>query len=447
MRTIQTKIFLMGVLMLATVLQLAAQNKNWTLEDCFDYALSKNIDVLKSSLSIQEDELSLAQSKSNLLPSVEGSIGKNFNWNKNLNTETNQYGSLDGSNNTSYGLSANVNLFNGFKLKKQIQQAKLNLLGGRYYSEAVKESVELNILDAYLQILYAGESVNNAKEQISATSEQLILAAERLDAGIISQSDYLQIKSELASEKLTLANANSTLLIAKVNLMQLIELPLDNNFAIVSPDMTNLLREKQTPNANEIYLQALGIKPQIQQASMNLESVILDKNIAKADRLPSLSLSAGLSSGWSSELNDFNYGQQLKNQISPSLGFSLSIPIFQKNQVKTNIKMADIAIESARLDEIDTKNELRKNIEQASVDVLTAQFQYEASLEQQESSKESYLVASEKYEQGILNSVDLLVVKTDMITSESDLLQAKYNLIFSFKILDFYKGIPLSLSK
>jgi len=445
MKTTRKKIFLAGLVLMFFGTGTEAQTITWTLKDCIDYALNRNIDVRKSYLSTQEDELSLEQSKANVLPSLSGSAGKNFNWNKNYNSETSQYGDLDGSNSTSYSLSSGMTLFNGFKLKNEIGQARLNLESGRYYSEAIKESVELNILNAYLQILYARESVNNAQEQIKSTTEQLALADERLTLGIISRADYLQIKSELASEKYTLANAKSTLSIAKVDLMQLIELPVNDQFEIVLPDLSQLLEMKDRLVADEIYREALGFKPQIKQAVLNLESIRLNEKIAKAGVLPQLSLSAGVSTGWSSEIDGYGYFEQLDHAITPSAGVTLSIPIFQNKQGRTSIQKAKIATSDAELDELNTQNELRKNIEQACVDMQTAQAQYEASLEQYELAKESYLVAAEKYELGLLNSVDFLSVKTDLITSESDLVQAKYNFIFSKEIIEFYKGIPISL--
>jgi len=172
---------------------------------------------------------------------------------------------------------------------------------------------------------------------------------------------------------------------------------------------------------------------------------LLDVEIAKADALPSLSMDAGLSSGYSSLTKNTGYTQQLKDKLNPSVGFSLSIPIFQKKQVKTNVAIANISVSDAELDEINTRNELRKNIEQACTDVVSAKSQYTASKEQNQSTQESYDVTTEKFKQGLLNSVDFLIQKTNLITSESKLLQSKFNVIFSYKILDFYKGIPLAL--
>lgn len=444
MKTIKTKIISLSILMLATVLNLAAQNKPWTLDDCINYALSKNIQVRQAALAGNRNQLYTEQAKAAKLPSLSASVHQNFNWDKSMNTDGN-YGNLDGSNSSSYSLSSSVVLFNGMKINNQLKQSELNLQSSKYYSETVMESIELNILNAYLQVLYAQESVANAEKQIDATTGQLALAEERLSLGIISQSDYLQIKSELAAEKLTLANAKSQRAITRVSLMQLMELPADENFAIGSPDLDKLLNQNMRPNAGDVYMQALEIKPQIKKAELDMQSAQLDKKIAKASLLPSLSLDAGLGTGYSSLSTGYNYSSQLQNKISPSVGLSLNIPIFQKKQAKTSIGLAQIGVMDAELEQINTKNQLRKEIEQAAVDVESAQLEYEASAEQFQAVKESNEVANEKFHLGLMNSVDYLFEKTNLITSESKLLQSKYNLIFSYKILDFYTGTPLTL--
>lgn len=442
--TIKSRLLFVALLFIFSGFSAKAQNKTWTLEDCINYALTKNVQVQKAGLSNDRNQLNADQTMNNRLPSVNASARQNFNWYKGFDSSTGQYGSANGSNSTNYSVSSSLSIYNGEKLSTRIKQAELDLQSGHYYSETVKESVGLNILNAYLQVLYANESVKNAEKQIESTTEQLALAKERMDLGVISMSDYLQIKSELATEKSTLASAQSQLAIGKVTLEQLMELPVDPNFELSFPDMDSLLIENSKPNAEEIYNLALGIKPQIKNAEVTKESAKLDVKIAKADFLPSLSMDAGLSSSYSS-LTNSAYTNQLKDRINPSVGLSLSIPIFQKKQVKTNVGLANIAVSDAELDEINTRNQLRKDIEQACVDVASAKSQYDASLEQNQSTQESYDVTTEKYRQGLLNSVDFLVQKTNLITSESKLLQSKFNLIFSFKVVDFYKGVPLVL--
>jgi len=156
-------------------------------------------------------------------------------------------------------------------------------------------------------------------------------------------------------------------------------------------------------------------------------------------------MNAGLSAGYSSLTKNSEYTQQLKDKLNPTVGFSLSIPIFQKKQIKTNIASANISVTDAELTEINTKNDLRKNIEQACADVVSAKSNYLASQEQNQSTLESSDLTTEKYRQGLINSVDYLIQKTNLITSESKLLQSKFKLIFSYKVVDFYKGVPLAL--
>ena len=422
-----------------------AQNKTWKLEECINYALDKNIQVKKSNLTSDQDLLYSNQAKSNRLPSVNASVSENFNWYKGFDSSTGQYGSSNGSNSTNYGVNISVSLYNGDKLNTRIKQAEINLQSSKYYSESVKESVGLNILNAYLQVLYSYENVKNAEKQIESTTEQLALAKERMDLGVIASSDYLQIKSELATEKSTLATAQSQLAIDNVTLEQLMELPVDPNFSISSPNLESLLVEFVQPDAQEIYNLALGIKPEIKNIELTKESTALNVKIAKADYMPSISANAGLSTGYSSLNSGSGYTTQLNDKVNPSVGLTLSIPIFQKKQVKTNVGIATIAVSNAELDVVNTKNQLRKEIEQACVNVASAKSQYTASLEQNQSSKESYDVTNEKFKVGLLNSVDFLVQKTSLITSESKLLQSKFNLIFSYKVLDFYKGVPLTL--
>jgi len=444
-QTMKTSLLIVGFLIFFSGFTVNAQNKVWTLEECINYALSKNIQIQKTLLSNDRNQLSADQAQANRLPSVSASVRENFNWYKGFDATTGSYGSSSGASSTNYSLSSSVSLFNGQKLTNKIKQAELDLQAGHLYSETVKESVGLNILNAYLQVLYAYESVKNAEKQIISTTEQLALSKERMDLGVISMSDYLQIKSELATEKSTLASAKTSLSIGKVTLMQLMELPVDQNFEVSSPNIESLLIASAQPNSQEIYNLALGIKPQIKNAELTKESAAIDVNIAKADALPSLSMDAGLSTGYSSLTQNSGYTSQLKDKVNPSVGFSLSIPIFQKKQIKTNVALANISVSDAELDEINTKNQLRKEIEQSCADVVSAKSQYAASQEQIQATQESYDVSAEKYAQGLLNSVDFLIQKTNLITSESKFLQSKYNLIFSYKILDFYKGISLTL--
>ena len=417
------------------------QDSIWTLEKCIDYALNRNIQVRKNLLSNQQYEVYFEQAKAQRFPSANASVGQTFNWSKGT---TPRESGLKGNNGTNLSVNSGVTIFNASRLTNLIKQADLSIESGKYSLETTKESISLSILDAFLQILYAEELVHNSEKQILSTASQLNLAEERLTLKAIAQSDYAQVKSQLASEKLTLANSQSQLAIAKVTLEQFMELPVTDNFKIAHPNLTESLNQNRTPDVKTVYDLALGIKPQIKNAAINKQIASYDEKVARAGLFPTLSASAGISSGYSSQVNNSYFGQ-INNEIYPSVGFSLSIPIYQKKQVKTSIAVAKIGYQNAELSEIDTKNTLRKNIEQACVDVTSAQIKYEASKENYSATLEAANLSDEKFKQGVINSVDYLVSKTNLIVAESELLQSKYNLIVSYKIMDYYMGIPLSL--
>jgi outer membrane protein len=403
--------------------------------------LNNNIQVRKSGLSIQLYLVNAEEAKAQRFPSANASINQNFNWTK--STATGESG-LTGSNGSNYSVNSGITIFNASRLTALIKQAELSIEGGNYTLETTKESISLSILDAYLQILYAEEQVNNSEKQIESTASELNLAEERLALQAISKSDYAQVKSQLASEKLTLANSQSQLVIAKVTLEQLMELPVTDNFRIAHPDLSESLNQNRVPDVKSVYETALAIKPQIKNAAVNKEIASLDEKVARAGLFPILTASAGITSGFTSLSNE-SYVGQLNSGIYPSAGFSFSIPIYQKKQVKASIALAKIGYQNAELSEFDTKNTLRKSIEQACVDVRSAQIKYEASKENYSATLEAEVLSDEKFKQGVINSVDYLVSKTNLIVAESELLQSKYNLIVSYKILDFYMGIPLSL--
>jgi outer membrane protein len=430
-----------AILLCASTEIRAQADSVWTLEKCIDYALNRNIQVRQSVLANQQNQVSAEQAKASRFPSLNASVNQNFNW---VNKASTGGSGFSGSSSNGLTVNSGVTLFNASKISNQIKQSQLDIEAGQFSLATTKESISLNILDAYLQVLYAEELVKNSEKQIESTQSQLNLAHERLLRQVISQADYAQVKSQLASEKLTLATSQSSLAIAKVNLEQLMELPVRDTFNVSHPNLEGLINQNRQPDVKSVYQTALGIKPQIKNAALNKEIAALGEKIAKAGYYPVLSGDAGLISNYSSKASNA-YFSQLNNSIAPSVGFSLSIPIYQRRQIKTSVDLARISYQSAELSEINTRNDLRKSIEQACQDVTSAQVKYEASVENFQATDEASSLSDEKFKQGLINSTDYLVSKTTLIVAESELLQSKFNLIFSYKVLDFYLGIPLSL--
>jgi outer membrane protein len=394
-------------------------------------------------------------SRSAWYPSLSGSARQNWSWSNQTNNST---GStvFAGSNGTNFSLSSGVTLFNGNRIHNNVKQSEINYEAAKFNTDVIKETVSLNVLNAYLQVLYAEELVKNTKGQIASLEEQLNLASERLKLGAIANSDYLQVKSLLATENQTLATAESQLAINRITLMQLMELPIATDFTIQHPNLDSLVNQKRVPDPNEIFQIALGIKPEVKNAELNKQSSQIGIDLAKANFFPNVSASAGISTFYQSSRTGLTsnpfanssslYGEQLRNNVSPTIGISASIPIYLNKQVRTNVAIAKENTNNAALNEYNVKNQLRKAIEQACQDVTSSQIEFESSLEAYNAVKESFEVATEKFAQGIMNSVDFLIQKTTYITEESSLLQSKYKLVFSYKVLDFYAGLPLSFN-
>ncbi|MBK7488532.1 MAG: TolC family protein [Bacteroidales bacterium] len=416
-----------------------AQAKQWSLTDCIGYALEQNIQVRKAGVSVSLGELNLKQSKDNMLPSLSASLSENLGWRQETNAPDET--SWAGSSRTNASLSSGLTLFNGFQLKNQVRQAGLDLKSLQYSADQTMESISLNIMSAYLQVLYSEEQVTNAGNQAEVTREELALAAERLSLGAIANSDYLQVKAQLASEESSLASAANSLKMAKLNLMQLMEYPVDEAFEIIRPDIDAIISTAPATDAVSLYEEALRVKPQVKIASLNRENASIDLEIARGGFLPSLSLNAGMSTGFTGAAE---MGAQLKSGFSPSVGLSASIPIFRNNQTRASVTRAKYGITTAELDELNTRNQLRKEVEQAVLDAGSALINYQAALKRYDSSVENYNVSEEKFKLGAMNSVDFLIQKTNLTAAESNLLQAKYELVYSHKIIDFYRGVELT---
>jgi len=481
----QKKKFLI-ILLLIPVLFVApgySQTKEWTLKKCIEYANNENIQIKQNLLSNKLIKENISQIKANRIPSLNAGAGQSFTWGASMDPVTGDYQNENYSSNN-FNLSSSLVLFNGLKNTKSIKQSEVNYQAAEYKTEQIKENISLQITNAYLNILYANENLKNMTEQVKSTKQQLGRTEIMVKAGMLPESDLLEMKAQYSSDKLAQTNAENQLAIAKVILMQLMELPLDEHFKISKPAIDNLLLkvDKDFNNPEKIYSQALKLKPEIKNALLNTKSKALEIDIAKSSLYPRLTLNGSLTSRYSSArklydvsvtfwqeeeigylqsdptqvvvamkpyhnmtAKDYCFFDQINDNFFQSVSLNLSIPIFNNRQSKSNISRAIINKKISELEEQSVKNDLRKKIEQAWLDVKAARKEYLANKEQYASVKQSYNNSKEKFNIGMMNSVDFLINKTKFIKAENSLLNAKFNYVFKVKILDFYSGKPLSL--
>ena len=436
-------ILLVTLLLAAQAVSGQQQPEAWSLDKCINQALAGNLQLKQAALATDITQVNREQALASRFPVVEATARQSFAWSDQLNND----GAYDftGSNSSYAAISSSATLFNGFRKENTIRQSQLNYQRAVLDEETYRQDITLQVLDNYLQVLYAGELVENSKNQLLSTQTQLRLSEERLNLRIISQADFLQVKSQEAAEKLTLASAEKQLQLSRLNLMQLMEIPVSDEFTIEKPDFSNAAVQSAGSTLAGVYESALAYRPEVRNAALQKQIAAYDIRIAKAGYLPSLSINAGLSTQYNSLADNLKFASQLDHNLSPTAGLTLSIPIFQQKQVKSQVSLARINASSAEISEQSTRNQLRKSIETAWTDVVTAEKEFEAGNEKFAAAKASFAVAEERFAQGIISPVDFLYEKTSLINAESSLLQARYNLIFSYKVLDFYQGKELKL--
>lgn len=425
------------IMLLGFSFSLSAQTTSYSLDDCIFYAWKNSTSLKRSQNQVRSEQSRLEQSRAALAPNLNLNVSQSY-------SSSNSYssGSWDRESNasTNFSLSSSVTLYNGAKLRNTIRQNKLNLAVSELDEETEKDLISLDILIAYIDVLLAKEQYDNSVAQLQSTEKQLEYAEVRQTTGIISKADYLNIKSQHASEKASVVSAQNDLRMNYVSLMQLMNMAVSDDFQVITPEIESIIKDKIETNAETIYNLALGIRPDIKNAEMNIQSADLGVKIAKAEKLPSLSLSMGLGTGYNDNLSGVNLSDQLSNKISPSLGLSLSIPIFQRKSVKNQVTQATITADNYRLSLLEIKNDLRKSIEQACVDAKNADINYQALQEQYEAEQESYQMMEEMFGQGLINSVDFISSKNNLKSAENNLVRAKYNLVLQNRIINYYSG-------
>jgi len=420
----------------------AQDKQSYSLDDCIRYAWENSTTISRANNSLTADEAYLEQSKAARNPSLFFSGNQTLSSSASYDEDADYY-ERSGNYNLSLSLSSEMTLYNGAKLKNSILQNKTNLKASESDIQTQKESISLSILSAYINTLLSDENVKNYAAQLSSTEKEVELAKAREEAGIISKSDYFNIKSQYAADKASYTEAQNTRRLYLVNLMQLMNMPLNSSFDIETPPVDSLVNQLSNTDSEQIYNIALGLQPAIKSAELSVESTEMNIAIAKADALPQVSLNGGLGTSYNSSFSGSQFSDQLSNKVNPYVGLSVSIPIYQRKKVKTNVAIAQLETENETLALVDLKNDLRKYIEQACIDAQTASSNYAALQELYEAELSSYQLSVEMFSQGLINSIDFLTSKNNLSSAMNKVTEAKYALILQHKIIDYYSGETL----
>jgi len=318
--------------------------------------------------------------------------------------------------------------------------------------EKLKNSVSLNIAAAYLQILYSRELLEVAKSQKTLTELQLEKTQQFVNAGSLPQGNLFDIEAQLASDELQVVNAQNQLDLAYLTLTQLLDLKSTEGFSILQPNLSNFEETFPVDSPMDIFSHAQNVMPQIKSALLKVSSAEKGMLVAKGARSPRLSLGSSYSSGSRRYLGTPPFGfsndpfmDQMRANASFNIGLSMSVPIFNGLQVKTSISNSYISLENAKLILEQEKNLLFKDIQQAYADAVGSLKKYKATEKNVDALQEAFRYSTERFNVGLVNSLEYTTAKTRLTKAQADLLSAKYEFIFKTKILDFYKGNPISL--
>ncbi len=440
---------------------LYSQQKVWTLDECIYYAIDNNIQIKQQDLQTRYQKNSLDLSKYKLLPTLNGSGSQNYSWGRSLDQTTYRYTEDQRVIYNNFYVGGSMSLFNGLQNYNSIKKYEYELLAGEQDLENIKENIALTVALNYLQILLNKELVNATNDQLQITLQQIAKTKKLVDAGSVALGNLLQIEAQAAQEELQLINMRNQLDIAYLDITQLLELKTPEGFEVIVPPIMIDTNAVIGETIDEIYEVATGARPSIKSPELMLTASEYDLRIARGARSPRITMNHSVTTGYSDVrqkilgldpntleilYGPYPFKEQFNDNRSWALGFTLSVPILNGWQVNKNIANSKLSIENSKYALEAAKKQLYKNIQQAYADASAALKKYAASQKAVKSMEESFRYTEQKFNVGLVTSVDYNASKNQLLKAQSDLAQSKYEYIFKTKVLDFYRGIPLSLN-
>ncbi len=416
--------------------------KEWTLKECVDQALERNISIQQNKLSLELAKKDVDIAKGNFLPNLNGSSSGRFGFGSFIDNTSNQRISSNNFN-ASFDLSSNVTIFNGFRNTNTYKQAQLGVESSKLDLKKIENDISLFVVNGYLNVLFAKENLSVAKVQYNISKKQIEAAESRFNSGVIPKGDLLNTQSTAATNLQTVIGNENSLDLALLNLAQLLQVPAEG-FNVASIDVGTPSANLFYKNSTSVYNKSLERMPEIERAKLAIENADINIDLAKGVYLPSASLFAGMGSGYSHRFdeifsNDYFF-KQLNDNLGYNIGLSLNVPIFNRFQTKNRVAQSKInkQISETRLES--EKLSLKQTIEQAFLDVKTALKSYEAAKISLEAQEEAFKNAQQRYNYGAMTQFDFDLVRTRLVNAQGTMIRSKYDYVFKTKVLQFYSG-------
>ena len=481
MRKLKPAIPLIGALVLGFMalvpLQTAAQEA-WSLQRCLDHAFEHNIQIQLGELGETSAAIGTQTAKGAFLPNLNGNLSHGYNFGRTIDPFTNQFVESSAIRSNSFGLSTGMVLFNGFQNHLNLRRAKLAQESAAAQREIAENNVVLTIAGAFLNVLFQEEFERVAEYNRQATARQVDRMRSMVAAGAAAEFDLYDVEAQLAADEANIVSTNNALGLAKLNLVQLLQLPASeaDGFELVRPSDEDLQRTDLPSSPAAAVAYALGSFPEIRQAELQVEDAFIGLDIAKANRYPRLFASYNIGTGYSGASRSIDgapsteefvlgslvvddstsydliaqqevynvittpFDDQLSQNFNQSVFFSMNIPIFNNFSVKSSIEQAEVSALSAQYQLEQTKQTLTTSIESAWADARAASEQAVALEAALVAAERAFLNTEKRYEAGASTAIDYADARTLFDNARVNALRAKYDLAFKSRILDFYMG-------
>lgn len=428
----------------------AGNEETWDLERCIQHAVENNIQIQKSNVSEQQQEVSLKEAQAALFPSLSFGMNQSLNY-RPLQDSPNSI-VANGMANTSvkkltengnYSLNASWTVWDGKSNTNTIKIQKLNKKMAELDTEISKNSITEQITQLYIQILYSTEAKKVNESILETAKKQVERGKEMMQNGLLSETELKQLEAQWSSAQYDVVNAQTQIDDYSLQLKQLLELDPNTDFQIADLEIADEQALQLVPSSNEVYSQALLLRPEIQSKQTAIEAAKLSVDVAKAGYQPSLSLNASISDSHYS--TGAQVASQLKENLNGSIGLTLSVPIFDNRKNKSAVERAKLDQVTKALELTEEQKNLYNTIESYNLQARNNQEKFKASITKTESMESSYKLLNEQFENGLKNVVELLTGKDDLLQAQQEKLQSKYTTLLNIQLLKFYQGNSMTL--
>lgn len=406
----------------------------WSLDSCINYAVSHNLNIKASDIELMQGENSVTEAKDAFLPTLSAGAGQNWDFGRGL-TSQNTYANRNTSM-FSWNAQMSLPLFQGLRTVRQLRYSRSNLTMLHHQSEAARDEVRLSVINYYLQVLYNKELLEVSREQLRLSNVQLERQKVLLEGGKVPEVDVIQAKAQVAKSEVQVVTSENDYQVSLINLAKALELNDIEGFEVEPIDDERLA----LLNAEDVYINALANYPAIRAARQGIKVADDAVSVAKSGYLPKLNFNAGLGSSYYtvSGEDSHSFGKQMRDNFSKTLGFSLSVPIFDAFSTRNSVRQAKLRKLNAQLQLEQQESELHKNIRLAYYQALGAEKKYEAGKTAVIAAKAALDAMTEKYTYGKANATEWEQTQSEYITTLAQQVQSKYEMILRNRVLQFY---------